>query len=156
MEQFTTACDWLCKHQCVQEWSQYYEKRFDGLLYGLTGPSGPRPHMFLRILWKRCGRTWEVTSCIPALPVITVNTDSLYCCTTKMKNIDNSRIELQFHKRHRYHSKQFWNYSYWNISAIINNITQVTSYAVFSITNTLSWHQVWCNFRISSLIIIQA
>jgi len=23
--------DWLRKHQCVQEWSQYYEKRFDGL-----------------------------------------------------------------------------------------------------------------------------
>ena len=21
----------ICKHQCVQEWSQYYEKRFDGL-----------------------------------------------------------------------------------------------------------------------------
>jgi len=41
MEQFTTACDWLSEHQCVQEWSQYYEKRFDGLLYGLTGPSGP-------------------------------------------------------------------------------------------------------------------
>jgi len=37
MEQLTTACG---KHQCVQEWSQYYEKRFDGLLYGLIGPSG--------------------------------------------------------------------------------------------------------------------
>jgi len=40
MEQFSTACDWLCKHKCVQEWSQYYEKRFDGLFYGLIGPSG--------------------------------------------------------------------------------------------------------------------
>ena len=39
MEQLTTACDSLYKHQCVQEWSQYYEKRFDGLLHGLTGPA---------------------------------------------------------------------------------------------------------------------
>jgi len=29
-----------------------------GFFMDWLGPSGPRPHMFLRILWNRCGRTW--------------------------------------------------------------------------------------------------
>jgi len=57
--------DSIVKHQCVQEWSQYYEKRFDGLLYGLIGPSGPmashvsedsleqvRPHLVCHLVYS--------------------------------------------------------------------------------------------------------
>ena len=50
LELFTPTRHRLGKHQYFQERSAQDEKRFDGLLYGLIGPSGPTASHALRIL----------------------------------------------------------------------------------------------------------